>query len=83
MTSASLQKPFLSSTAGVVLKLERALNQRSIDSFLDLSEDHVVLNDHPRDKAQLKSLLTQSFAAARDLVIVNDTCDISVAAKRW
>ncbi|HEY5376083.1 MAG TPA: protein kinase [Polyangiaceae bacterium] len=82
MTSASLQKPFLSSTAGIVLRLERALNQRSIDSFLDLSEDHVALNDHPRDKAQLKSLLTQSFASARDLVIVNDTCDISVAAKK-
>ncbi len=82
MTSASLQKPFLSSTAGIVLKLERALNQRSIDNFLDLSEDHVVLNEHPRDKAGLKSLLTQSFASARDLVIVNDTCDISVAAKK-
>ena len=82
MTSASLQKPFLSSTAGIVLRLERALNQRSIDGFLDLSEDHVVLNEHPRDKAGLKSLLTQSFASARDLVIVNDTCDISVAAKK-
>ncbi|HEX3854218.1 MAG TPA: serine/threonine-protein kinase [Polyangiaceae bacterium] len=82
MTSASLQKPFLSSTAGVVLRLERALNQRSIENFLDLSEDHVVLNEHTRDKAQLKSLLTQSFTSARDLVIVNDTCDISVAAKK-
>jgi serine/threonine protein kinase len=82
MTSASLQRPFLSSTAGIVLKLERALNQRSIDNFLDLSEDHVVLNEHPRDKAGLKSLLTQSFASARDLVIVNDTCDVSVAAKK-
>jgi serine/threonine-protein kinase len=82
MTSASLQKPFLSSTAGIVLKLERALNQRSIDGFLDLSEDHVVLNGKPRDKASLKGLLTQSFAASRDLVIVNDTCDISVEAKK-
>ncbi|HEY3666356.1 MAG TPA: serine/threonine-protein kinase [Polyangiaceae bacterium] len=82
MTSASLQKPFLSSTAGIVLKLERALNQRSIGGFLDLAEDQVVLNGRPRDKAGLKSLLTQSFASARDLVIVNDTCDISVAAKK-
>ena len=82
MTSNSLQKPFLSSTAGIVLKLERTLNQRSIDGFLDLSEDHVVLNEHPRDKASLKSLLTQSFAGARDLVIVNDQCDISVSAKK-
>jgi hypothetical protein len=55
MTSASLQKPFLSSTASIVLKLERALNQRSIDSFLDLSEDHVVLNGDPRDEVGLKS----------------------------
>jgi eukaryotic-like serine/threonine-protein kinase len=82
MTSSSLQKPFLSSTASVVLKLERALNQRSIDGFLDLSEDHVTLNEHPRDKPGLKSLLMQSFAGARDLVIVNDTCDITVAAKK-
>jgi len=82
MSSTSLQKSFLSSTASVVLKLERALNQRSIDNFLDLAEDHVTLNDHPRDKAGLKSLLTQSFASARDLVIVNDHCDISVAAKK-
>jgi serine/threonine protein kinase len=82
MTSASLQKPFLSSTAGIVLKLERALNQRSIDGFLDLSEDHVVLNQKPRDKTSLKNLLTQSFAGSRDLVIVNDTCDVSVEAKK-
>jgi eukaryotic-like serine/threonine-protein kinase len=82
MTSASLQKPFLSSTAVIVLKLERALNQRSIDGFLDLSEDRVVLNQKPRDKASLKSLLTRSFADSRDLVIVNDTCDISVEAKK-
>ncbi len=82
MTSTSMQKTFLSSTASVVLKLERTLNQRSIDGFLDLSEDHVTLNDHARDKAQLKSLLTQSFSSARDLVIVNDTCDISVSAKK-
>lgn len=82
MTSSSMQKSFLSSTASIVLKLERALNQRSIDNFLDLSEDHVTLNEHPRDKASLKGLLTQSFTAARDLVIVNDTCDISVSAKK-
>jgi len=82
MDSTSMQKSFLSSTAGIVLKLETALNQRSIDKFLDLSEDHVTLNDHVRDKAGLKSLLTQSFASARDLVIVNDHCDISVSAKK-
>jgi len=82
MTSSSMQKPFLSSTASIVLKLERALNQRSIDGFLDLAEDHVTLNERPRDKAGLKSLLTQSFASARDLVIVNDHCDISVSAKK-
>jgi serine/threonine-protein kinase len=82
MTSTSLQKPFLSSTAGVVLKLERALNQRSIDGFLELSEDHVQLNEHARDKAGLRSLLSQSFSAARDLVMVNDHCDVSVSAKK-
>ena len=82
MSSTSLQKPFLSSTAGVVLKLERTLNQRSIDGFLDLSEDHLTLNEHARNKAQIKSLLTHSFASARDLVIVNDQCDISVSAKK-
>lgn len=82
MTSSSLQKSFLSSTAGIVLKLERALNQRNIDNFLDLSEDHVVLNGKPRDKDGLRALLKQSFAASRDLVIVNDSCDISVEAKK-
>lgn len=82
MSSTSMQKPFLSSTASFVLKLERALNQRSSDGFLELTEDHVTLNDKPRDKAALKSLLTQSFASARDLVIVNDHCDISVSAKK-
>ncbi len=82
MASSSMQKPFLASTASIVLKLERALNQRSIDGFLDLSEDHLTLNDHVRDKVALKSLLTQSFAAARDLVIVNDHCDISVSARK-
>ena len=82
MTSSSMQKSFLSSTAGIVLKLERALNQRSIDNFLDLSEDHVSLNEHARDKAGLKSVLTQSFASARDLVIVNDLCDVTVSAKK-
>jgi len=82
MTSSSMQKPFLSSTASIVLKLERALNQRSIDGFLELAEDHVTLNERTRDKAGLKSLLTQSFASARDLVIVNDHCDISVSAKK-
>ena len=82
MSSTSLQKPFLSSTAGIVLKLERTLNQRSIDGFLALSEEHVALNDHPRDKAGLKNVLTQSFAAARDLVITNDSCDVSVSSKK-
>jgi len=82
MDSSSMQKSFLSSTAGIVLKLETALNQRSIDKFLDLSEDHLTLNDHLREKAALKNLLTQSFASARDLVIVNDRCDISVSAKK-
>jgi serine/threonine protein kinase len=82
MDSSSMQKSFLSSTAGIVLKLETALNQRSIDKFLDLSEDHLTLNGHAREKAALKSLLTQSFASARDLVIVNDRCDISVSAKK-
>ena len=82
MDSSSMQKAFLSSTAGIVLKLETALNQRSIDKFLDLSEDHLTLNEHVREKAALKNLLTQSFASARDLVIVNDRCDISVSAKK-
>jgi len=82
MDSSSMQKAFLSSTAGVVLKLETALNQRSIAEFLDLSEDHLTLNAKVRDKSAIKSLLTQSFASARDLVIVNDHCDISVSAKK-
>lgn len=82
MDSSSMQKSFLSSTAAIVLKLETALNQRSIDKFLDLSEEHLTLNEHVRDRAAVKKLLTQSFASARDLVIVNDRCDISVSAKK-
>jgi hypothetical protein len=81
--SSSVQKKSsLSSTADIVLDLENALNQRSIEKFLALSEDHVTLNDHARDKAGLRRLLTQSFASARDLVIVNDRCDISMSAKK-
>ncbi len=82
MTSTSLQKPFLASTASVVLKLERALNQRSIDGFLELTEDRVLLDKHMRDKPSLKGLLTQSFAKAHDLVIINDTCEIEVFARK-
>ncbi|HKO52575.1 MAG TPA: serine/threonine-protein kinase, partial [Polyangiaceae bacterium] len=40
MSSTSMQKPFLSSTASFVRKVEDALNQRSIDGFLGLAEDH-------------------------------------------
>ena len=60
-----------------------------MEAFLDLAEDSVMLNGHPRDKASLKTLLSQSFASARDLVIVNDACDVTVAgrkvvtSKRW
>ena len=82
MSSSSMQKPFLASTASIVLKLETALNQRSIEGFLALSEDHVTLNEHVRDRAGLNSLLTQSFASSRDLVIVNDHCEISVSARK-
>jgi hypothetical protein len=82
MSSSSMQKSFLSSTASVVRKVEDALNQRSIDGFLELSEDRVTLNDHARDKGALKSILSQSIAAARDLVIINDHCEISVSAKK-
>ena len=82
MESSSMQKSFLSSTASIVLKVETALNQRSIDKFLDLAEERLTLNGKVRDKAALKALLTQSFASARDLVIVNDHCEISVAAKK-
>jgi len=82
MTSSTLQKPFLSSTAGIVLKLEHALNQRSLDAFLDLSEDKVTLDHRPHDKAGLKNLLAQSFATSHDLVIVNDSCSVTVEAKK-
>ncbi|HET7542175.1 MAG TPA: protein kinase [Polyangiaceae bacterium] len=81
--SSSVQKKSsLSSTAEVVLELENALNQRSVAKFLELSDDHVTLNDHARDKAGLKRVLTQSFASARDLLIVNDQCEISMSAKK-
>jgi hypothetical protein len=82
MDSTSMQKAFLASTANIVLKLETALNQRSIEGFLDLAEDHVTLNGHVRDKAGLRSLLKHSFASSRDLVIVNDLCNVSVSAKK-
>ena len=82
MTSSSLQRSFLSSTAAFVLKLETALNQRSTDAFLELSDDPVLLDGHPQSKAALRNVLKQSFSSALDLVLVNDQCDITVSAKK-
>jgi serine/threonine protein kinase len=82
MTTSNLQKPFLASTSGVILKLENALNQRNTAGFVELLDDTVTIDGAARPKAKVVSLLEQSFKATPDLVIVNDVCDVSVQANK-
>jgi serine/threonine protein kinase len=82
MTTTNLQRPFLSSTAAVVLKLETALNQRNSSGFVDLLDETVTIDGVARPRAKTQALLDQSFKNSPDLVIVNDVCEVSVQANK-
>ena len=82
MTTGNLQKPYLITTADRVLSLERSLNQRNVQALLDLSEANIVIDEQQKSAAELKKSIEADFRAAPDLVVLNDTCDVSVQAKK-
>jgi serine/threonine protein kinase len=82
MTTDNLQKPYLITTAERVLALERALNQRNLHALLELSEPSILVDDQPKTAAELKSSIEADFRAAPELVVLNDTCSVSVQAKK-
>lgn len=82
MSSKNLQKQFLSSTAGVLKKLENALNQHDIAALTDLFDDKLKLDGVERSKAQVLSLLAQTFKASPDLVVTHESCDVTVQANK-
>jgi transcriptional regulator with PAS, ATPase and Fis domain len=82
MTTANLQKPYLVTTAERVLSLERALNQRNVQALLDLSEPTIVIDEQQKTAAELKKSIEADFRSAPELVVLNDSCDVSVQAKK-
>jgi serine/threonine protein kinase len=82
MTSKNLQKQFLSSTAGVVKKLENALNQHDVGALTDLFDDKVRLDGTERSKASVLGLLAQNFKATPDLIVTHESCDVTVQANK-
>jgi serine/threonine protein kinase len=82
MTSKNLQKQFLSSTAGVLKKVENALNQHDANALQDLLEDKVKLDGVERSKASVVALLAQTFKATPDLIVTHESCDVSVQATK-
>jgi serine/threonine protein kinase len=82
MTSKNLQKQFLSSTGGVLKKLENALNQHDLSALTDLLDDKVKLDGVERSKASVVALLGQTFKASPDLIVTHETCDVSVQANK-
>jgi serine/threonine-protein kinase len=82
MTSKNLQKQFLSSTGGVLKKLENALNQHDLSALTDLLDDKVRLDGVERSKASVVALLGQTFKANPDLIVTHESCDVSVQANK-
>jgi serine/threonine-protein kinase len=82
MTSKNLQKQFLSSTGGVLEKLENALNQHETAALSELFDDKVKLDGVERSKAQVVALLAQTFKATPDLVVTHDRCEVTVQADK-
>lgn len=82
MTSKNLQKQFLSSTGGVLKKLENALNQHDLGALTDLLDDKVKLDGVERSKASVVALLGQTFKANPDLIVTHESCDVSVQANK-
>lgn len=82
MITKNLQKQYLATTAERVLLLERALNQRNLNAVLDLSGSTVVVDGQGKSLAELRALIEADFRAAPDQIVINDTCDVSVQAKK-
>jgi hypothetical protein len=82
VTTGNLQKPYLVTTADRVLVLERALNQRNVQALLDLSDSNIVIDEQPKTAAELRKSIEADFRSAPELVVLNDTCDVSVQAKK-
>lgn len=82
MTSKNLQKQFLSSTGGILKKLENALNQHDLSALTDLLDDKVKLDGVERSKASVVALLGQTFKASPDLIVTHETCDVTVQANK-
>jgi serine/threonine protein kinase len=82
MSSKNVQKQFLSSTGGILKKLENALNQRDLTALADLLDEKVKLDGVERSKAAVVALLGQTFKASPDLIITHESCDVSVQASK-
>jgi eukaryotic-like serine/threonine-protein kinase len=82
MASKNLQKQFLSSTGGVLKKLESALNQHDLSALTELLDDKVKLDGVERSKASVVALLGQTFKASPDLIVTHESCDVSVQANK-
>ena len=82
MTSKNLQKQFLSSTGGVLKKLENALNQHDAAALSDVLDEKVKLDGVERSRASVIALFAQTFKAAPDLIVTHESCDVSVQANK-
>jgi len=82
MTSKNLQKQFLSSTGGVLKKLENALNQHDVGALTELLDDKVKLDGVERSKASVLALFAQTFKATPDLIVTHESCDVAVQANK-
>ncbi len=82
MTSKNLQQKFLSSTAGVLKKLENALNQHDTGALSEILDDKVKLDGTERSRASVVALLAQNFKAQPDLIVTHESCDVSVQANK-
>ncbi len=82
LTSKNLQKQFLSSTGGVLKKLENALNQHDSAALLELLDDKLKLDGVEHRKASVVALFAQTFKAAPDLIVTHESCDVSVQANK-
>jgi hypothetical protein len=82
MTTDNLQKNYLLTTAERIFIIENALNQRNVQALLDLSEPSVIVDEQAKSQAELKRSIEADFRTAPELIVQNDTCDVSVQAKK-
>ncbi|HYO94459.1 MAG TPA: hypothetical protein VER33_08095, partial [Polyangiaceae bacterium] len=82
MNTNNLQKQYLMATAGRVLVIEKALNQRNVPALLEACEPSVLVDGEAKTQAQLGRLIEKDFSSAPDLVVTNGSCDVSVQSKK-